>query len=447
MMTLRTVLQGFYRFFFVKVLKRKRFLKYFFSESRISAFQRKWNASSQAPLFRRKLDRIWFHASSVGELESLWSLIFAASERGSEIIVTVFSESAQSAQTRLAHLLKERHASVLFIGYCPWEGEWRPALQALQPTLFVTAKYEAWPELWMSLASLEIPLVMISASARKSLSLAKRICGLLIGRLPSLFLFPCVKEEITPLHRIFPEARIEALGEPRWDRVFERAQVGNSRAKELKERFQFLKRPWGILGSAWIEDLEFFKPVLAEIYGTLWVIPHDVGPSNTGRIEQFLQDEKFKVIRTSSFFSSHSSASFSSDPPSKQIEDLAPSEPKRPCVLVDEMGFLLELYASADWAFVGGGFGVGLHSTIEPALYGIPVGAGPQGSTKFAEVPILTASGQLTLLDQREALQSWIQEIQANSPRLREVRVQWMHEARNRLGATRKILGALEKLN
>ena len=58
----------------------------------------------------------------------------------------------------------------------------------------------------------------------------------------------------------------------------------------------------------------------------------------------------------------------------------------RPCVLVDEMGFLSELYGAADWAYVGGGFGAGVHSTIEPAIQGIPILIGPVRADHFTEI-------------------------------------------------------------
>jgi hypothetical protein len=66
-------------------------------------------------------------------------------------------------------------------------------------------------------------------------------------------------------------------------------------------------------------------------------------------------------------------------------------------LIVDEMGFLAELYSIMDWAFVGGGFGASIHSTIEPAIYGLPIFGGPRGEKKFDEIGLLKKQNQLHL--------------------------------------------------
>jgi 3-deoxy-D-manno-octulosonic-acid transferase len=109
------------------------------------------------------------------------------------------------------------------------------------------------------------------------------------------------------------------------------------------------------------------------------------------------------------------------------------------CILVDETGVLSELYASADWAYIGGGFGDGVHSTIEPALHGIPISCGPGGAEKFAEIEDLKQSGQLSMVRSTEELASWLKEKSRDAtPRGR-----WIQDARARLGATGRILELL----
>ena len=97
----------------------------------------------------------------------------------------------------------------------------------------------------------------------------------------------------------------------------------------------------------------------------------------------------------------------------------------------------------ADWAFVGGGFGVGIHSTIEPAIHGIPIAVGPAGTQKFSEVQQLEASGQLRVVRHSEDIQAWFGALE---PHYFPEKANWAREAESRLGATQKIMEAIENL-
>jgi 3-deoxy-D-manno-octulosonic-acid transferase len=400
-------------------------LPIYFSKNRRS-FAKKLPQAPCPPRIEGK-NRTWFHAASVGELESLWPLILSVADQGHELILTILSESAFSTLAKLTQSLGQSGKPVLYSGYSPWEGHWVKYLQRWKPTLFVTAKYEAWPDLWVSLREEEIPLAIVSARARKSLRVAKKLCTWFSGGLPDLLLFTCNESDLLELRQLFPGALIQSVGEPRWDRVYSRAQVGNSRAKELIQVYRDLKRPWGVIGSAWIEDLRFLKPVFQNSPGTVWVVPHRIDDSHVKEMEGFLKDQGLSPIKT------------------RDIRATSPNQGENRkeslCVLVNEMGFLSELYSVADWAFVGGGFGAGIHSTIEPAIYGIPIAAGPNGTEKFTEVADLSSTGQLRILSCEGDVLSWMNQL---NPDLFAKKQKWAGEAQSRLGATQKIVRAIE---
>ncbi len=362
-------------------------------------------------------NRIWFHAASVGELESLWPLISISADRGHELIITILSESAHTALANLVLELSGRASSLIFSGYSPWEGHWGEYLDQLKPTLLVTARYEAWPDLWMSLSQRQIPLGIIAARDRRSLRLAEKLCRWMSQDVPQLFFFSATPGEREGLQRRFPKAQVKDLGDPRWDRVHERSQRGNPRASALVQAAQDLPRPWGVLGSAWMADLAFLFPGVLQKHGTLWIVPHRVEEESVLPMEAFLMTHGVGVVKTRGLL---------------RFED----QPQ--VVLVNEMGFLSELYSAADWAWVGGGFGQGIHSTLEPALQGVPIGTGPRGTSKFSEVEALSESGQLAVLSTPNDLELWIQSAPSS-----QVQNRWKEQAQARLGAGERIFAEL----
>jgi 3-deoxy-D-manno-octulosonic-acid transferase len=375
--------------------------------------------------------RGWFHAASVGELESLTPVIEAwlAQSPSSEAIVTVLSESARGAVIKLrtedAQARAESSGRVLYAGYSPWEGHWKQALSQVTPDVFVTAKYEAWPELWASLAESDTPLVIVSAKARRSLRMAGALCRLLGEEVPNLHLLAVKEDDVAELESLFAgisQVRVECVGEPRWDRVARRIEQGNPRARELISRHGELPKPWGILAQVWPEDMEVWRGQLGAAGGTLWVVPHRVDPESVEEIEAYLVRAGLNPRRSSA-----------SGAPARDTD----------CMLVDEMGLLLELYSAASWAYVGGGFGVSMHSTIEPALHGLPIACGPEGENRFPEIAQLQKAGQLEIVRDREMLARWVEALKSRTEPQRKR--QWEEQARTHLGATRLVLASIRK--
>jgi len=384
--------------------------------------------SRSNPAETKKFPVGWFHASSVGELEMLipliesWSALTTESGERVGVIVTIFSESAEGALKKFDAELRTKGVRLLFGGFAPWEGEWEAALAQVRPDFFVTARYEAWPELWMSLSDLEIPLLIAGARARSSLKWAKRVCAW-VGTAPPKIQFCTVgREDIAELEAQFPGSRVAVTGDPRWERVRERALRGNARAKEITEKARELARPWGVLGSFWAEDLKIWDGVIRNRAwkGTLWVVPHKTDEAHVAELETILKAAKLKHLKTSQFSNA------------REIAGLD-------CVLVDEMGFLAELYSSADWAYVGGGFGQGVHSTIEPAIQALPVACGPNRAEKFPEIALLSAQGMLTVLGTPEELTSWLSTLESAAAQ----RPRWKEFVSKQLGASERLLGQI----
>ncbi len=301
---------------------------------------------------------VWLHAASAGELESLWPLV----SHFPQVIVTVMSPSGR---LQLQQLANEQHGIMHYQGFL--EGSWGKLFDAVQPSFFLTVKYEAWPELWASLAERKIPLFILGARIRPSLRWIKR---LLPSHLIPKITFLTSDDETKDLAALFPQAQFHQVGDPRWDRVQARRFKGHPRAKEF---LSFLQgRKVAILGSTWPEDLQLWaqwlKKQQSTTDGSVWlVVPH---ASYAGSLPCTKGREPFYA----------------------------------PVLCVNEVGFLAELYAAAEWAYIGGGFTAGVHSCLEPALYGIRVACGPYRAESFSEIAQLKKRGQLTIVRNAEEI-------------------------------------------
>ncbi len=396
---------------------------------------------------------VWFHAASVGELESLWTVIEAWIEKGGRVSVSIFSKSAEKSLAKLKTALAQRSSQIVYFGYSPWEGRWGDFLKRYSPDVFVTAKYEAWPELWLSLAHQEVPLVIVGAKKRSSYRFAQRMCGLLGGQIPRIHFLSVSSADADALADAlkdrFEAASVRVIGEPRWDRVSRRLEnsPGNSEVAKIVKDYELLPKPWGVLGSAWIEDLQVWKDSLREFLGkeasgTLWVVPHRIDPSYLAQVERFLGEQGFEISRSSLGF-----GGFEGFGGFKGFKGFKQGAGK-PVVLIDQMGFLAELYSYADWAYVGGGFGKGVHSTIEPALQAIPIAVGPARIESFSEISQLKEAGILSVVNNAQELKTWVSRVRGlrNTEGGDALRVKWREEISKKLGATQGVVSVIEEI-
>lgn len=381
---------------------------------------------------------LWFHAASAGEMEILYPVLLEAGKRGAFVIATVFSGSDPRVLGRLADSWKGAGLPEgrLLAAFSPLEGAWEESLRLACPDWLVTAKYEAWPDLWASASAQGVPIVVVGAKPRRSLDWAFGVCRWLGQKLPRLEFHAGTSRDFDALTQAYgaqPQVSIHLSGDPRWERVRDRSVAGNPRAQTLVAAFKELPRPWGVLGSVWGEDLSVWMqsfPKASAVPGTLWVVPHQVGTSQILQMESALRRWGATWVRSSRLQGGDSQW------------DAAPR-----VVLVDEIGFLSELYASADWAFVGGGFGKkGVHSTIEPALQGIPVAIGPSRAEAFSEIPELRDLGQLSVVKSPDELWSWVStQVATDEENRRKARQRWQGGLVERFGATGRILDTLRK--
>lgn len=332
---------------------------------------------------------IWFHASSLGELEMARPLVEDLLARGVRVAVSVFSPSALSG-------LKDLAPRLAYSGFSPREDQWGRVFRDFKVRRLVLIRYDFWPGLAMASAEAGVQVLVLNARPGASWKWMAR-AFLFFGLTPPAITFFSGGgnlEELGTLRRWFRgSAGFESV-DPRWERVLRRldAKAGNPRVVKINENLKGLPKPWVFVASAWMEDLQILVPAFRKTKGTLVVVPHSLDGRVLTPMREFL------------------------------ISNLSDRQ-----VLIAEMGILVDLYPLADRVFVGGGYGKGIHSTIEPAAALKPVACGPARADRFPEVAELNGLGVLRLCERGEEILSWL-----SSPALPVLDRAWILQKRER---------------
>jgi 3-deoxy-D-manno-octulosonic-acid transferase len=332
---------------------------------------REWAASE------RSVDRplVWVHAPSVGEGYMAQAIIGALRARRPDVQVA-FTHFSPSAERMVADV----GADVW--GYVPWDtrGSVRPVLEALRPAAVVFVRTEVWPVLAREAAAAGARLLLVNAVLSEgSGRLSRPARGFMAAVYRRLDVVGAVSPEHASRYRELgvPADRVQVTGDARfdqvWDRVEQRGLYGLRGRDDAADRVPDPLRPiWSVLhdpstftvvaGSTWPADERVLLPPLTVLRRDrrirLVVAPHEPSAAHLEALERRLDRLSLRHSRLSALVTAAAS------PP--QV------------VVVDRMGVLADLYALADAAYVGGGFGrAGLHSVVEPAALGVPVLFGP----------------------------------------------------------------------
>ncbi|NND34988.1 MAG: 3-deoxy-D-manno-octulosonic acid transferase [Saprospiraceae bacterium] len=299
---------------------------------------------------------VWIHCSSLGEFEQGRPLIEALKNKSpkDDIILTFFSPSGY--EIRKNYALADR------IFYLPLDTRRnaRRFIKQINPSLVIFVKYDFWFNYLSELNAQNIPFVFISAVFRKDHFLFKwwaKPFLKILQEAREIF----VQDQISSDLLTKNNCTSIVAGDTRVDRVIQLQ-------KNLKKYEQLGKIRGGrrtiIFGSVWSEDMAIIKNwmqnKLAHSDDFVLIAPHDVSEKMINRIGATLN---LKIIRFSQI---------------KKVRE----EPQ--IIIVDTIGDLAHLYALADLAYIGGGFGKGIHSILEPAAARLPVIFGPNHE-KFKE--------------------------------------------------------------
>ncbi len=354
---------------------------------------------------------IWVHAASLGEFEQGRPLIEEIRKRYPEykILLTFFSPSGYE--------IRKNYQGADFIFYLPLDTR-RNAMRFIQSVKPVTAifiKYEFWHNYLSLLKSYNIPVYLVSGIFRPQ-QVFFRWYGAWFRKILTNFnhLFVQTKESENLL-KMINITNVTISGDTRFDRVKQISLL----AKEIEIASLFKNGRYCIVaGSTWPKDEEMLISYInqQQVTSKLIIVPHEIDEPH---IQYIMHQLKKPFIR----FSEAGKADLS------DIQVL----------IIDNIGMLSSLYRYGEIAYVGGGFGKGIHNILEAAVYGIPVIFGPNYS-KFNEAVELIKLGCAFSIDSSESLKSLLNRLLDDSEERNQIRPIAEHFVNSNTGATQMII-------
>ncbi|MEO8794465.1 MAG: glycosyltransferase N-terminal domain-containing protein [Daejeonella sp.] len=299
--------------------------------------------------------KVWFHFASLGEFEQGRTVIehLKISHPEKKIIITFFSPSGY--EVRKNYPLAEN------VFYLPADNRFnaREFIKLINPEIAIFTKYEYWYYYFKELKKNNIPLYIISGIFRENQIFFKWYGKIYREMLHCVTHFFVQNEKSVELLDSINIKNVSLSGDTRFDRVFENAQS----VKEIPLVKDFCGGSSTLVaGSTWPDDEKLLSELHSENQTWKFIIaPHEISDEKLVALENQFKD---KTQRYSQL-------------PEKGLSD-------KSILIIDNIGMLSALYQYGDIAYIGGGFGAGIHNTLEAAAFGIPVIFGPKYQ-KFAE--------------------------------------------------------------
>ncbi len=314
-------------------------------------------------------DRVlWFHCASLGEFEQGLPVFQALRTHYSahKIVLSFFSPSG--------YTIRKNTTVADVVVYLPLDSK-RNALKFvtfLKPELSIFVKYDIWPNYLQALKDSNLKTILISAAFRAQHIYFKPYGSFFKNALWAFDHIFTQNENSKTLLETINYKTVTVSGDTRYDRVSNQLEQNNT--LDFVSQFKAGKL-CTVVGSSWPEDqLLFLNFINANVHLDIKYIiaPHAIKPT---QIQSFKSKLKAKTVVYS------------------ELKDEALEDYQ--VLIIDTIGLLSKIYSYADIAYVGGAMGTtGLHNTLEPAVFGVPIIIGPNHD-KFPEAKALITHGGL----------------------------------------------------
>ena len=325
---------------------------------------------------------IWMHCASLGEFEQGRPVLESFGRQDVRTILTFFSPSGYE--------IRKNSDVADFIFYLPLDTPTNAKrfTEMIKPDLVFFVKYDFWGNYLSVLKQKNIPVFLIAAQFRKEQF--SSFYGIYLKKILLCFThFFAQTVETADILKSQGFNNVTVTGDTRVDRVL------NIKSENVSlpaiEKFVQGKKTF-IAGSTWKADEEIIFSLISEKIFQDWqfiIVPHDVSSQ--------------RILSLQTLFGT--SAILYSD-----FEKYTGTEKIPRILIIDRIGLLSKTYRYGTVAYIGGGFGRGIHNILEPAVFGLPIIFGEKYQ-KFPEaVALVQNGGAFSVLD-AEALKIYLTQL------------------------------------
>ncbi len=378
-----------------------------------------WQGEQEAfDILERKVDPnasyIWFHAASLGEFEQGRPLIERIRKEHPQykILLTFFSPSGYE--------VRKDYGGADIVCYLPLDTKDNALrfMDTVKPVMAFFIKYEFWYNYLHLLSQRNVPVYSVSSIFRPDQVFFKWYGREYASVLRCITRFFVQNEESKHLLANIGIKDVEVVDDTRFDRVLEIKQA--AKKLPLVEAFTENAQHVFVAGSSWQPDEEIFIPYFNQHSDWKMIIaPHVISEEHLAQITRLLKGRKVARYTQAS------------------TETATDAD----VLIIDCFGLLSSIYRYGQAAYVGGGFGVGIHNTLEAAVWGGPVFFGPNNQ-KFKEAQGLKACGGGLEIKDASDFQSKMDKVRDDIEKGRDIGKEAATYVTTHAGATEKVLKA-----
>jgi 3-deoxy-D-manno-octulosonic-acid transferase len=352
---------------------------------------------------------VWIHCASLGEFEQGRPIIESIKKKypNYKIVLSFFSPSGYE--------IRKSYPFADHIIYLPSDlpAQIKSLVNHFRPKVFILVKYEFWWNLILTITKTKCKIYLISGIFRKDDYFLRTIFKpfrQLLSKFDCIFVQDAESASILASNNI---TQHQIVGDTRIDRAISNTEnvIIPARVKDFVKGTKVI-----VYGSVWTSDMHIVNGLVAAFPSFKHIIaPHDIGNKNI--------DHLIGMIPKPTCL--YSNESLDTD-----------------ILIINNIGMLSSLYDIANFAYIGGGFQRGIHNTLEPTVFGIPVYFGPKHQ-KFNEAVTLNKIGAAFGIKTLKEISESIQHLEQNPSDVIAINIKIQKYFDENKGATDKIVGHL----
>lgn len=360
---------------------------------------------------------VWVHCASLGEFEQGRPIIEALKKQHPTfaILLTFYSPSGFE--------IRKNYNQADLVLYLPLDSQKnaKQFIEKFNPKLAIFIKYEIWPNYMQELTNKGVTSILVSAIFREDQYFFKSKNSKLTQALKQFSWIFVQNDKSKKLLQSINYHNFTKVGDTRFDRVLElsKSVPPINRIEKFKGHNQLM-----VIGSAWPQDFSFLKSYINKAPANLkfLLVPHDIHPAQIKKwqSEISIKNNLYSTVNE---------------------QDIAQYK----VIIIDSVGLLSACYQYANYVWIGGAFGKGLHNILEAAVFGVPLFFGHKNYKKFQEAVDLQKIEAAFTPKTPELFEQKIDELIKNKELIYSIKNKQKQYIDSNIGATSKIMLYIEE--